>query len=257
MPHKVQSPRAKTFLAGELAGFKEAVERWTGVTITDDKLEEGIAVMNRSRSLMRQLYGLRQAHPPPLTGSEALEAVLAMQMSDKREHNEMMQALLDTIATRPTPATASGLRLLVVGSEDDDLGFFRMVERLGAVIVTDEHCTGTRYFWNDVEQHGKSPLQAIADRYCDRPPCPTKDWEVRQRIDHILALAGAWDAKGAVVIQQKFCDPHELDTPAIKKSLEAAGVPVLFLEFDVTVPVGQFQIRVEAFLEMIQAEELF
>ena len=39
--------------------------------------------------------------------------------------------------------------------------------------------------------------------------------------------------------------------------LEAAGVPVLFLEFDVTVPVGQFQIRVEAFLEMIQAEELF
>jgi benzoyl-CoA reductase subunit C len=257
MPHKVQSPRAKAFLAGELADFKNAVERWTGVAITDDKLEEGIGVMNRSRSLMRQLYGLRQSDPPLLTGSEALEAVLAMQMSDKREHNEMMQALLDGIAARPTPASASGLRLLVVGSEDDDLGFFRMVERLGAVIVTDEHCTGTRYFWNDVEPSGKSPLQAIADRYCDRPPCPTKDWEVRQRIDHILALARAWDAKGAIVIQQKFCDPHELDTPAIKKALEAAGIPVLFLEFDVTVPVGQFQIRVEAFLEMIQAEELF
>jgi len=257
MPHKVQSPRAKTFLAGELGTFKEAVERWTGTTITDDKLEEGIAIMNRSRSLMRQLYGLRKAHPPALTGSEALESVLAMQMSDKREHSAMMETVLDSITTRETPASASGLRVLVVGSEDDDLGFFRLVERLGAVIVTDEHCTGTRYFWNDVELDGKRPLQAIADRYCDRPPCPTKDWEVRARIDHILALARDWDAKGAIVIQQKFCDPHEIDTPAIKTSLEAAGVPVLFLEFDVTVPVGQFQIRVEAFLEMIQAEELF
>ena len=77
-------------------------------------------------------------------------------------------------------------------------------------------------------------------------------------IDHILRLARDWHCKGALVIQQKFCDPHELDIPAIKKVLEAAGIPVLFLEFDVTVPLGQFRIRLEAFLEMLQAdEELF
>jgi len=144
-----------------------------------------------------------------------------------------------------------------VGSEDDDLAFFQMVEKVGGTIVTDEHCTGTRYFWNKVELNGKSPLQAIADRYCDRPPCPTKDWEVRERVDHILKLAREWECKGAIVIQQKFCDPHELDIPAIKKFLEEAGIPVLLLEFDVTVPVGQFQIRVEAFLEMLAADDLF
>jgi benzoyl-CoA reductase subunit C len=157
-----------------------------------------------------------------------------------------------------TPSSAgSGTRLLIVGSEDDDLEFFRMVEKVGGMVVTDEHCTGTRYFWNKVEIDGLPPLQAIANRYCDRPPCPTKDWEVRNRMEHILGLAREWDCRGAIVIQQKFCDPHELDTPAIKKGLEEAGVPVLFLEFDVTVPVGQFQIRVEAFLEMLEAEELF
>jgi benzoyl-CoA reductase subunit C len=124
-------------------------------------------------------------------------------------------------------------------------------------VVTDEHCTGTRYFWNKVVADGHPPLQAIANRYCDRPPCPTKDWEIRRRVDHILELARRWDCRGAIVIQQKFCDPHELDTPAIKSALESAGLPVLFLEFDVTVPLGQFQIRVEAFLEMIEAEDLF
>jgi len=31
----------------------------------------------------------------------------------------------------------------------------------------------------------------------------------------------------------------------------------LFLEFDVTVPIGQFKVRVEAFLEMFVEEDLF
>jgi benzoyl-CoA reductase subunit C len=59
------------------------------------------------------------------------------------------------------------------------------------------------------------------------------------------------------VIQQKFCDPHELDTPAIRQALEEAGIKTLFLEFDVTVPIGQFKVRVEAFLEMLGEEDLF
>jgi len=76
-------------------------------------------------------------------------------------------------------------------------------------------------------------------------------------VEHILRLVRDWDCKGAIVIQQKFCDPHEIDIPTIKKALEEVDIPVLFLEFDVTVPLGQFQIRVEAFLEMLEADELF
>ena len=40
-------------------------------------------------------------------------------------------------------------------------------------------------------------------------------------------------------------------------ALEKAGVKTLFLEFDVTVPNGQFKVRVEAFLEMLNGEDLF
>jgi benzoyl-CoA reductase subunit C len=257
MPHKVKSPRARTYLAGELEVFKAAVEKWTGVTITDDKLVEGIEVMNRSRDLMHRFYDVRRKEPPPLTGTEALQVVLSNQMTDKREHSRLLDDVLAGLESRTPPEKSAGTRLLIVGSEDDDLEFFDMVEKSGGTIVTDEHCTGTRYFWNKVELNGKRPLQAIADRYCERPPCPTKDWEVRDRANHILKLAREWDCKGAIVIQQKFCDPHELDTPAIKKHLEDAGIPVLFLEFDVTVPIGQFQVRVEAFLEMLTADDLF
>jgi benzoyl-CoA reductase subunit C len=145
---------------------------------------------------------------------------------------------------------------MIVGSEDDDTEFIKMVESVGATVVVDDHCTGSRYFWNLTERNGDL-LQDLANRYIDRPPCPTKDWEERQRFPHILELAKEYNVEGIILIQQKFCDPHECDMVPLKETLKEAGYPTLFLEFDVTVPVGPMRIRVEAFLEMLGVEELF
>ena len=48
-----------------------------------------------------------------------------------------------------------------------------------------------------------------------------------------------------------------MDIPELRKALDEIDVPSLFLELDVTVPVGQFKIRVEAFLEMLREDDLF
>ncbi len=79
----------------------------------------------------------------------------------------------------------------------------------------------------------------------------------KTRFPHILQLAQDYRAQGAILTQQKFWDPHELDTPSLRRYLEDNGIPTHFLEFDVTVPVGQFRTRIEAFIEQILAEELF
>ena len=255
MPHHVQSPRALPYLTEELVQFKAAVEDWTGTTITDDDLDEAIEVYNESRRLLHAVYDLRKAADPPLTGEEAMEMVIACQMTDKVEHNRELKRILGELPSRQD-GRDTGVRLMIIGSEDDDTEFMNMVESCGATFVVDEHCTGTRYFWNEVEPQ-ENRLEAIAARYINRVPCPTKDWVERKRIAHILELAEAWNVDGAVVMQQKFCDPHELDTPAIRKALEENGIKTLFLEFDVTVPVGQLKVRIEAFLEMLDEEDLF
>ncbi|MGD2216082.1 MAG: benzoyl-CoA reductase, bzd-type, subunit N [Gemmatimonadales bacterium] len=255
MPHNVQSPRALPYLTGELTQFKAAVEEWTGKTITDADLDSAIEVYNENRRLMHAVYELRKGENPPLTGAETMEMVIASQMTDKAEHNEELKRVLNGLPKRQN-SRDTGIRLMIIGSEDDDTEFINMVESCGATFVVDEHCTGTRYFWNEVEPRGDR-LESIAARYIDRVPCPSKDWMERARIRHILELAREWKVDGAIVMQQKFCDPHELDTPAIRKALEAEGVKTLFLEFDVTVPVGQFKVRVEAFLEMFAEEDLF
>jgi len=260
MPHKVQSKRAYPFLRGELETFKKAVENWTGTEITDKMLRASIAIYNENRRLMRELYDLRKQPEPPISGEEVMEISLAQQMTDKREHNEALKKLLAALPARKRDRPA-GTRLMIIGSEDDDIDFLHMVEGLNkeqypATFVVDEHCTGSRYFWNDVLED-EDLLMAIARRYIERPPCPTKDWEERKRIPHMLNLARDFGVQGAIVMQQKFCDPHELDNVAVRKELEKKGIKTLFLEFDVTVPIGQFRIRVEAFLETIRQDDLF
>jgi benzoyl-CoA reductase subunit C len=255
MPHGVQTRHAYPYLASELATFQRSIEDWTGVTIADDDLRRSIEIHNQSRKNLRQVYELRKSTSPPLTGEEAMEMVMSNQMVDKAEHSRAMAGLLEQLPGRSLDR-GEDVRLMLIGSEDDDIPFVRMVESLGAVVVVDEHCTGTRYFWNQVELDG-SLHDSLAARYIDRPACPSKDWPERTRIPHALALAREYNVQGAILIQQKFCDPHELDIPALKKALEAAGVLTLFLEFDVTVPLGQFRIRVEAFLEMLRQDDLF
>ena len=255
MPHHVQSPRAKPYLAGELARFKKALEDWLGRSITDENLNEAIEVMNTHRRLMARVYQFRKTDRPPLTGLEAVQVVVSSQTTDKREHNQALADLAEVLPGRE-PDREPGIRLMMVGSESDDLEFIRMIEDRGATIVIDDHCTGSRYFWNEVVRDG-SPLQALADRYVDRVPCPSKDWPESTRFEHILGLADEYKVQGVLLLQQKFCDPHEADNPLLMRYLKENGQPSLLLELAATLPVGQFQIRVEAFLEMLREEDLF
>lgn len=255
MPHHVQSKRSYPFFTAELATLKSSVEDWIGVTIGDAELDEAIAVYNESRQLLRQLDDLRKESDTPITGEDAMLVAVTSQFIDKKDHSKALKDVLQKIPGADRSRDL-GQRLMILGSENDDLPFVRMVESVGATIVADDHCTGTRYYWNQVVPQ-EDRLAAIAARYIDRPACPTKDWPVRTRIPHILSMAKNHEVAGAIIIQQKFCDPHECDIPAIRKELEAADFPCLFLELDVTVPIGQFKIRVEAFLETLGMEDLF
>ena len=254
-PMNVQSPHAIPYLTEELKTFKKAVEKWTGKIITDDDIKRGIEIMNTNRRLLQEIYELRKNPNPPLTGLEAMTMVVSAQTTDKEEHSRELESVLQKLPSRDVDN--SGERLMIIGSEDDDTEFVGMVENLGARIVIDDHCTGSRYFNKEVKINGDL-LAAISERYIKRTPCPSKDWPDRLALDNITKLAKDYNIQGAILMQQKFCDPWELTIPKIKETLENdIGIPTIFLEFDVTVPIGQFKTRVEAFLEILREEDLF
>ncbi len=255
MPMKVQTPHALTYYRSELMKFRDALEEFDGKKLTDDDLDRGIAVVNENRRLMREVYEHRKGDNPKLTGLEAMWMTCSSMWVDKDEHSAEIKKLLKQLPDRDLDLEDTA-KLMMIGSENDDIPFIELAEQVGATFVMDDHCTGTRYFWNQCEPQ-EDRMMAIAERYIRRPACPAKDWEKRTRFDHILELAREWDIVGAIIIQQKFCDPHEADMVPLRKFLDDNDIPNLMLEFDATNPLGPFRIRVEAFLEMIGTEDLF
>ena len=141
--------------------------------------------------------------------------------------------------------------------QNDDRDLVRFIESMGATVVIDDHCTGTKYIWEDVTVgEDKDLISAITNRYIAKPACPNRDVANpgRRHPAHVLGLARDWDVQGVIFIQEKFCDPHLWDFPVIEKVLKENGLPTLSLEVDVTTPVGQFRTRLEAFLETLESE---
>ncbi|MEK7848410.1 MAG: 2-hydroxyacyl-CoA dehydratase family protein, partial [Chloroflexota bacterium] len=141
--------------------------------------------------------------------------------------------------------------VVVVGPENDDAALVGLIESLGGLVVADDHCSGSRYFWNDVALDGDL-MGAIAARYLERPLCPAKDIPQRRRLGHVVGIAKDYAAQGVVMLQQKFCEPFEYEVPPLQARLRQEGIPSLLLEYDLAMNVGPMRSRIEAFLEMIE-----
>ena len=180
----------------------------------------------------------------------------SQQWIDKLEHNRVLKDVLEKELPTRDLSLGDQIRLMILGSQDHDTEFVKMVESLEAKFVIDDHGTGTRTFRNEVIPSADC-MATIAARYLEWPPCSTDDWLPLRRLQHILKLAKDWRVQGAINIQQKFPDSHELDIPTLRQALDGVGVPSLFLEPEVTASMGQFKFRVAAFLEMLRPEDLF
>ena len=252
MPGNINSPRALPLLVAEYKDFIEALEKLSGKTISQEDLDRAIQLYNENRRLMKQVYEFRKMANPPLTGFEAMEMVIASQLMDVAEHNKLLEQLLEELPERKLERDI-GSRLMLVGSEYDDIEFTRAVEEMGCTFVIEESCCGTRYFWNEIEPQDDH-ITAIASRYINRWPCPAMDWQDTKRDDIVWNLAQEYKVEGVILYYQKFCSPHEYDIPRLDKMFKERGIPTYTLEFDVTQPIGQFRTRIEAFLETLMLE---
>ena len=252
MPFKVEDPKALVFETKEYEVFVKAVEEWLGVKITDEKLSEAIDLYNESRQLLAQIYEMRKQNPPPIHGYEVLDVVEAGMIMDRKEYNELLKELVAWLPNR-TDKPQVGSRLMIVGGENDQSELLKIIEDLGANIVTDDLCFGKRYWELETKKEGNL-LGNLAARYLGKPSCPTKDIPYNRRKELLMQQYKDYNVEGIFFVHQKFCDPNEFDVPVLAAFAREKGIPNFFMELDTTIPVGQLRTRAEAFLEMLQLE---
>jgi bzd-type benzoyl-CoA reductase N subunit len=251
VPHKI-TPEAEEFFANQLRHLEQDLEEFFQVKITPDKLKEMIVLYNKTRELFRELYSLRKQGNPLLTGTETMEVVQASMRMPRAEFNHYLERLLDALKQRQLPPNGRP-RLMVVGSILDRPEFINAIESLGAIVVTDELCTGTRFWWNLTDTEAE-PIEALAKRYLNHPPC-ARMRPFSTRMDFVMGLIKEFKVEGVIYEIIKFCDVYGHDKPIMKQKLEEAGVPVLELDLEYGMGgIGQIRTRVEAFLEMLRVK---
>ena len=241
------------FFQKEIENLKTGLEQFVGRSASEQDLIKAIGLHNRSRALLRELYELRKPEPPLISGTEIMRVLVAGMTIPVQEFNELLEDVLAEVRTRKL-SPDSKPRLLISGSEVDDDSLIRLVEESGANVVMDDLCTGSRFFWHNVDP-SKGAIVGLAERYlgvtCPRTYRPGK---AAQRFSYLGDFIREWKAQGVILYTIRFCDTYQLDAPEMKDYIQSLGLPVLFLEDTyITSPLGQWKTRVEAFLETIEA----
>lgn len=255
VPNSIHLASARACFESEVRDFAGSLEAWLGRKISSAALERAVDIYNADRRLLRQIYELRRGERQAMTGAQAMAMVLSSQLMDKEEHVRLVGDTLQAATTGGDTLPGDHPRILLMGSENDDLELVRLIESLGCAVVVDEHCTGSRYFWQEVPRYiGADLPAAIAHRYLERPPCPHKDVSTpqRRRLSHLLELARDYRVQGVIIIRQLFCDTYAYEVPVVQSAFRDLGIPSLVLEVEFTLPAGQFRTRIEAFLETLR-----
>jgi bzd-type benzoyl-CoA reductase N subunit len=244
VPTNLGSRAARSYLIAELSRFRERLAVFAGRPIDDQALRACIDLFDETRRLVQALAGRRGRLPAP-DFSAILDSAQSMPPGLL---NPLLARLLEELERAPD--RAAGRRLFLSGAVLDEPQVPVLIEELGAQVVGDDLCSGSRHFWGQVGSQG-DPIAQLADYCLRRPPCPTKLSPSHDPARHLLEQVQATGAEGAVFLVEKYCEPHAFEHALLRPALEHAGVPFLVLEMEQTPSLEGLRTRLEAFVEML------
>ncbi len=251
MPVKLDTDSSRDYMADIIRRFKVELAEKTGAAITEEDLRGAIDTCNQIRNTMQRLYSLRIENPGVIKGEDMHSLVKAGMMMDRYRFLELVKEIADDLEKVTAAETKPGKRIVLSGGLCNMPDVYGIIEKSGAYVVTDDLCTGSRFFEGNIAEDGDL-LEAIARRYSNRNVCPAKHSGIRTRGENLVRIARESRADGVLYIFLKFCDPHGFDYPYLKEMLEENGIPCLLYEMEEQLlSGGQFETRCQAFMEML------
>jgi len=258
-----QSKREKDLKAwsDEVSDFVSVVEKFTGNEITVDKLNAAIDIMNNKRRALARLYECRKSQCLPISGRDVLLIMQIAFFDDPQRLADVVNKLCDELEQRIRDGVSvvsdKAPRILITGTPMavPNWKLHSIIESLGAAVVCEENCTGTRYFTGEVKSGNKTmeeAVDALADRYFSNVNCACFTPN-HGRIDDIIRLAEEYHVDGVIDVNLKFCNLYDTEGYFVEKALKEKNIPVMGIETDYNDNDSeQLRTRIEAFLEMIR-----
>ena len=258
MPHSTDEP-SLNFYKALLGTFRKSLSKFAGKEISDQSLTQAVKLYNQNRAKVRELYELRKASPPLISGAEVARLLIASVSMPVEEATKLIASVIKEVKQRKAVPAAKPARIMLVGAQVDDVAFIDLIEDSGAWVVADDLCPGAREFMADVTVT-KNPIDGIAERYLRKIKCGRTFIErkgsypdyLEERFGHIGRFIKDFKVDGVVLYIYKYCDPYGFDVPSMKSYIESVGAPVLYLEDEYSMStIGRLRTRIQAFLEVL------
>ena len=261
IPPAKDSEPARNYWRESVRDFAKALPELTGGKLTRRSLRDAILENGRAQQAYRRFHRLRREKPALLLGKDAFLVGNAFFFDDLDRWTEAVEALVAELEQRHadgfSAAQKRAPRILFTGSPPvfPNLKVPLLIEQAGGVIVADETCSSNRMLYDAVtvdEWNLYDMVDAVADRYLKPCTCPifTSDADRKRRL---LEMAKEFQVDGVVYQTFAGCQVFEMEHRSINQTLDAAGIPSLYVETDYSPDdVGQLSTRVEAFIESLK-----
>ncbi len=250
LPQNPNSSGSVDYLAGEYARVARLVEEVSGNEVTDDALRASIALYNRSRALVRELYEIKRTTPWKIAAEDAYALVAIGGRIPVEEHIALLESVLPQIRARDVKAE-DRVRVVFEGAfcEQPPLDLIRMVGR-SCYVVDDDFLIGLRWLTGDVDVEG-DPLRALAEAYIERSsysPVQHDDRKPKERM--LLDRVARSGAEAVVLGAAKMCEPGLEEQVAYVQALDERKIPYFLTEFEENATsFGTLELQVETFVE--------
>lgn len=258
LPQNNLDPKAYPFWADEVKKLKEKIEEFYNITITEDDLRQAIKDCNQERRNLVNFFELSALDPSPVSGLEQfnVKEAFGFQYDIQQKNAEIVKRtkelkeyweknLKGTRDNRP--------RILVTGCPLGGVKekILAQIEKLGAVIVGYDSCSGLRTHMEFVDEApARDPIEAIAEKYLKTncsvmSPNPGRLKDLDYLLDH-------YKADAVIECTLVACHTFNLEAHTVGKHIMQKGLPYIHIESDYSQEdAGQFVTRLEAFLEVV------
>ena len=269
VPHIKESEGARRQWLEQLYALKKNIEKFTGKTfitrkIRRKKLEAAIKMIGQAQYQARRLYEIRKSFPPVIYGRDAMLAINAYSFDTASCWTDAMTKLNDELDARCQKSLSvcnkREPRILIAGSPPifPNWKIPCLLEEMGAVIVADESCMGSRYLYDPIgiaEKSMTDMMVGIAARYIMPCVCPSFAPN-EDRLFRLLQMVEEFRIDGIIYYVLKGCVIYDFELIRVEKIMKEKGIPILRVETDYSPEdIEQIRTRVEAFVEMLERKK--
>ncbi|MBR0209049.1 MAG: 2-hydroxyacyl-CoA dehydratase [Oscillospiraceae bacterium] len=233
-----------------------------GVDVSDAAIRKAVEEHNEVCRIISEISELRKKDKPVITGYEFHVIDLVTYVCPKALILPYLRETLEELkARKPDRKSPYRARVAIVGSEIDDPSLTRLIEDVGALVVSDRYCFGSTPGREVIELRDDEPaLRQICLHYMQVSECARwiSDEKVLQRRETADRLAKEFKAEGIIYEQMKYCDYWGFERALVSHIMhDEYGWPVLSIDrLYNNGNSGQLRTRVQAFVESLEIKRI-